>query len=162
VTLFSDLAFAGIALAVVLCSPASRLVAKVSSMTLAEMVKKSPIIVYGETLEVDGSSSARNVAWVTFKTLVVVRGSESLAKETIYLCNSPPPMMDYPDLRKWTGGVGVLFLTEKNNGCFELVHSYVSVVDVRDNQASTAAKEDQPISQPLGRFLKKVRSFIPK
>ena len=71
-------------------------------------------------------------------------------------------MMDYPDLRKWTGGVGVLFLTEKNNGCFELVHSYVSVVDVRDNQASTAAKEDQPISQPLGRFLKKVRSFIPK
>jgi hypothetical protein len=151
-----------IALAVVLCSPAPRLVAKVSSMSLAEMVKRSPIIVYGETLEVDGSSPPRNVAWVAFKTLVVVRGSESLAKEIIYLCNSPPPMMDYPDLRRWAGGVGVLFLTENNNGCFDLVHSYVSVVDVRDNQATTAAIEDQPIRQPLGRFLKKVRSLIQK
>jgi hypothetical protein len=146
--------------AAVLCSPAPHLVAKVSSMSLAEMVKKSPIIVYGETFEADGSSPARNVAWVAFKTLVVVRGPESLAKEVIYLCNSQPPMMDYPDLRKWADGVGVLFLAEKNDGCFQLVHSYVSVVDVRGNQASTAAIADQPISQPLGHFLKKVRSLI--
>jgi len=151
-----------IVLVVALCSPAPRLVAKVSSMSLAEMVKKSPIIVYGETLGVDGSSPARNAAWVAFKTLVVVRGSESFAKEKMYLCNSRPPMMDYPDLQRWAGGVGVLFLKEKNNGCFELVHSYVSVVDVRDNQATTAAIEGQPIHQPLGRFFKKVRSLIPK
>jgi hypothetical protein len=48
------------------------------------------------------------------------------------------------------------------SGCFELVHSYVSVVDVRDNQATTAAITDEPIRQPLGKFLSKVRRLIQK
>lgn len=147
-------------IAILLASPAP-LVAKVSGMTLAEMVKGSPVIVYGETVEV-GSSAARNAAWVAFKALLVVRGPQSLRKQTIELCNSAPRMMDYPDLRKWSGGVGVLFLRQTDQGCFDLVHGHVSVVDVRDNLASTAAIEGQPKWQPLGLFFKKVRGLIAK
>src|SRR5690348_16190286 len=89
---------------------ATDLFAKPASATFAELVRQSPVIVFGR-LETEGSSVPKpGSGWVSFKTLRVLRGDASLGGRDIQLCNSPPPMREYPDLSKLTGEV-VLFLS---------------------------------------------------
>ena len=132
------------------------LVAKPAAVTLEELVKHSPVIVLGR-LETEGDSVPKpGSGWVSFKSLQILKGDASFGGRDIQLCNSPPPMMEYPDLSKLTGEV-VLFLSAKKKGCFEYSRTTTSVVGVRDGKVTTAAIADQPICQPWNAFLDKLR-----
>jgi hypothetical protein len=140
---------------------ATDLFAKPASVTLAELVKRSPVIVRGR-LETEGSSVPKpGFGWVSFKALQVLRGDASLGGRDIQLCNAPPPMAEYPDLSKLTGEV-VLFLSAEKGGCFEYSHTTTSIAGARDSGVDTAAIADQPIYQPWDVFLKKLRKLVGK
>jgi hypothetical protein len=142
--------------AVLLVLFAPILVAKPAAVTLEELVQQSSVIVYGR-LETEGSSVPKpGEGWVSFKSLQVLKGDASFGGRDIQLCNSPPPMREYPDLSKLTGEV-VLFLSVGKEGCFEYSRTTTSVVGVRDGTVTTAAIADQPIYQPWNVFLEKLR-----
>lgn len=135
------------------------LFAKPAGATFAELVQQSPVIVFGR-LEMEGSSVPKpGSGWVPFKSLQVLRGDASLGGRDIQLCNSPPPMREYPDLSKLTGEV-VLFLSAEKAGCFEYSHTTISVAGARDGRVDTAAMADQPMSLSWDKFLKKLRKLI--
>ena len=69
-------------------------------------------------------------------------------------------MTDYPDISKWAGYEVILFLSPRPEGCFELSHSYVAVVEVRDGVAQTSRIEKQPESQPSEKLLKKIQKEV--
>jgi len=132
------------------------LMAKPAAVTLAELVQHSPVIVLGR-LETEGDSVPKpGSGWISFKSLQVLKGDASFGGRNIHLCNSPPPMREYPDLSKLVGEV-VLFLSAEKGGCYEYSHTTTSVVGVRDGKVTTAAIADQPIYQPWNVFLEKLR-----
>ena len=138
---------------------ATDLFAKPAGASFAELVQQSPVIVFGR-LETEGSSvPTPGSGWVPFKALQVLRGDTSLAGRDIQLCNSPPPMAEYPDLSKLTGEV-VLFLSAEKAGCFEYSHTTISVAGVCDGRVDTAAMADQPMYLSWDVFLKKLRKLI--
>lgn len=140
---------------------ATDLAAKPAGATLAQLVQQSPVIVFGR-LETEGSSVPKpGSGWVPFKSLQVLRGDASLAGRDIQLCNSPPPMREYPDLSKLTGEV-VLFLSAEKAGCFEYSHTTISVAGARDGRVDTAAMADQPMSLSWDEFLQRFRKLISK
>ena len=140
---------------------ATDLAAKPGNVTFSELVRHSPVIVFGR-LETEGSSVPQpGSGWVTFKSLQVLRGDSSLGGRDIQLCNSPPPMREYPDLSKLTGEV-VLFLSAEKAGCFEYSYTTISVAGARDGRVDTAAMADQPMSLSWDEFLKKLRKLIAK
>lgn len=135
------------------------LCAKPTGATFAELVQQSPVIVFGR-LETEGSTvPTPGSGWVPFKSLQVLRGDASLGGRDIQLCNSPPPMREYPDLSKLTGEV-VLFLSAEKAGCFEYSHTTISIAGVRDGRVDTAAIADQPMYLSWDVFLKKLRKLI--
>lgn len=135
---------------------ASILVAKPAAVTLAELVHQSPVIVFGR-LEIEGSSVPKpGAGLVPFKSSRVLKGDASLGGRDIQLCNSPPPVREYPDLSKLAGDV-ILFLSAEKERCFEYSRTTISVVGVRDGKVTTAAIADQPIYQSWNVFLKKLR-----
>jgi hypothetical protein len=100
--------------------------------------------------------------WASFEALQVLKGDASLANRAIQLCNSPPPMREYPDPTRWMAREFVLFLSAEKEGCFEYSHTTTSVVGVHDGKVTTAAIADQPIYQPWDIFLKKLRKLMAK
>lgn len=140
---------------------APNLFAKPASVTLAQLVRQSPVIVFGR-LEVEGSSvPTPGSGWVPFKSSQVLKGDMSLSGRDIQLCNSPPPMREYPNLSKLVGEV-ILFLSAEKGGCFEYSHTTTSVVGVRDGRVETAAIADQPIDLPWNVFLERLRKLTPR
>ena len=135
--------------------------AKPAAVTLAGLVQKSSVIVFGRVETEGGSVSKPGSRWVPFKSSRVLKGDTSLAGRDIQLCNSPPPMREYPDLSKLMGEI-VLFLSAEKDGCFEYSHTTTSVVGVRDGKVTTAAIADQPIYQPWNVFLEKLRNLVSK
>jgi hypothetical protein len=69
-------------------------------------------------------------------------------------------MTDYPDIAKWTGREVVLFLSPRTEGCFQLSHSYVAVVEVDGGVAQTGRVDKQPDNQLLEIFLQKIRRVV--
>lgn len=137
------------------------LVAKPASVTLADLVRQSPVIVLGR-LETEGDSVPKpGSGWVSFKSTQVLKGDAAYGSRDIQLCNSPPPMREYPDLSKLAGEV-VLFLSAETGGCFEYSHTTTSVLGVRDGNVTTAAIADQPLYQPWDVFVGKLRSLMAK
>ena len=148
-----------VAALVLLLAPA--VYAKPSSVTLAELVHKSSFIVFGR-LDPGGESVPKpGSGRVLFKSLRVLKGDATFVDRDIQLCNSPPPMAEYPDLSKFTGEA-VLFLSAKKAGCFEYSHTTTSFVMVDDGTVTSAAIADEPIYQPWDVFLKKLRSLLAK
>lgn len=147
-------------LAVLMLLLSPDLLAKTAAITLAKLVQRSPVIVLGQ-IDNEAHSTRANSRWVSFKPSKVIKGDASLADHDIQLCNSPPPMREYPELSKLTGDA-VLFLSTERGGCFEFSHTTTSVVQVRAGRATTAAIADQPIYQPWEVFLRKLRSLISK
>lgn len=145
--------FAGVIL-FSLISP--NLLARATAVTLAQLVSESPTILYGHA-----DASAAKSQQVPFEVSLVLKGPASLGKGRVILCNSPPPMREYPDLSKLTGNQ-ILFLSEKKGECFDLSHTYRSVVNVRDDIVSTVAIQDEPKRQSYETFLKKIRLFVSK
>ncbi len=132
---------------------------RVSVKTLPELVKMSPVITYGRIASTATTSSAGG-DWVPFEPVEILRGSSTLGGKEISLCRSPPPMTDYPDISKWAGYEVILFLSPRPEGCFELSHSYVAVVEVRDGIAQTSRIEKQPESQPSEKLLNKIKKEV--
>jgi hypothetical protein len=132
--------------------------AKIAPVTLSDLVEKSQAIVYGHAVAAGDSSQSKDTTLVTFEVSKVLKGAASLTSRQMILCNSPPPMVDYPDLSK-LGGDNVIFLVERPSGCFGLTRGYKSIVPIRDNRALTQALEHQPKDQELKLFLQKV-SFL--
>jgi hypothetical protein len=140
---------------------APALYAKPSSVTLAELVHKSSVIVLGR-VETNGKSVPKpGSGRVSFKSLRVLKGEALLVGRDIQLCNSPPPMAEYPDLSKFTGEA-VLLLSSEEAGCFEYSHTTTSFVMVDHGTVTSAAIADEPIYQPWDVFLKKLRKLVAK
>src|ERR1700757_1217503 len=136
---------------------ATDLLAKTTAATLPELVQESSVIVYGQIDTV--RSPAPRAPWMSFKVSEVIKGDPSLSTDAIFLCNSPPPMREYPDLSKLTGNL-VLFLSSQKGGCFDFSHTVKSVVEVHGDQVKTVVIDDQPDTQSFKLFLKKVRNLV--
>src|SRR4029079_10018062 len=133
--------------------------ARVSVKTLPELVNISKFIAYGRIVS-NAATSSGDRDWVSFEPMQILRGSSTLVGKPVSLCRKPPPMTDYPDISKWAAYEVVLFLSPRPEGCFELSHSYVAVVEVRDGVAQTARVEKQPDNQPCDLFLQKIRKLV--
>jgi hypothetical protein len=130
-------------------------------VTLPELIQKSQVIVYGHLDQSIERSSSPVAPWLRFKTLQVLKGTSSVKDGIVVLCNSRPPQGEWADLSKLSGD-SILFLTSKDGACFDVSHSYRSVVAIRDGQASTVTIKGQPKEQPLELFLQNVRTLVSK
>jgi hypothetical protein len=130
-------------------------------VTLPQLIQKSQVIVYGHLDESAERSSSPVATWLRFKALQVLKGTSSVQDGIVVLCNSRPPQGEWADLSKLSGD-SILFLTSKDGACFDVSHSYRSVVAIRDGQASTVAIKDQPKEQSLESFLQNVRTLVSK
>lgn len=126
---------------------------KATVVTLPDLVQQSSVIAYGHIKAGPSESGSR----VSFQALSMFKGADSAVDGTILLCNARPNT-EWPDVSKLTGE-NVLFL-KRDGACFNLSHSYRSVVRVRDDRATTIVIKDQPDEQPLDEFLRKVRSLV--
>jgi hypothetical protein len=135
------------------------LCAKAEPVALPELVRQSSTIVLGQIPADDLTKAAEQ--WVSFKSSQVFKGDAALAGRTIQLCNSPPPMREYPKISLLTGEV-ILFLVAKESGCFEFSHTTRSVVEVHDGEVMTAAIADQPLEQSFEAFIGKLRKLVAK
>jgi hypothetical protein len=135
--------------------------AKPASITLSQLVRQSSVIVLGRLEMRGGSVPKPGSGQITFRPSQVLKGDASFGSRDIKLCNSAPPMREYPDLSKLTGEV-VMFLSAEKDGCFEYSHTTTSVVAVRDGKVTTAAIADQPIYEPWNVFLQRVSSLVSK
>jgi hypothetical protein len=147
-----------IAILLVLVAPA--LFAKPSSITLAELVQQSSAIVLGRLSAEGGSAPKPGTGWADFEASQILKGDGSLANGPILLCNSPPPMREYPDPTRWIGREVVLFLSAAKEGCFEYAHTTTSVLAVDNGKVTTAAIADEPIYQPWSVFVKKLHKIM--
>jgi hypothetical protein len=133
--------------------------AKPASITLRQLVRQSSVIVLGR-LKTEGSIVPKpGSGRIIFLASRVLKGDASYGGRDIQLCNSPPPMREYPDLSRLTGEV-VMFLSAENDGCFEYSHTTTSVAGVRDGNVTTAAIADQPIYEPWDVFLQKITALV--
>jgi hypothetical protein len=133
--------------------------AKVTGITLPELVRQSSTIVLGR---VETSDSTRAVGqWALFRSSRILKGDDALTGRTIQLCNSRSPVGEYPKLSLLTYDV-ILFLVAKKTGCFEFSHATRSVVEVHGDTVMTAALTDQPLEQPRDEFIEKLRKLITK
>ena len=83
----------------------------------------------------------------------------ALAGRTIQLCNSPPPLGEYPKLSLLTYDV-ILFLVARKNDCFEFSYRTRSVVEVHGDKVMTAALADQPLEQSRDEFIGRLRKLV--
>jgi hypothetical protein len=136
----------------------STTVARMTDITLPELIKKSEVIVFGHINPSVPTDPQEASAPVPFEVVATLKGSKLLKpSKKVLLCN-PHDNSELPDLSKLTGNI-VVFVTRTAN-CFELSHGYVSVVLLTEGRASTYAIKDQPENQPRKSFLNLVRTII--
>ncbi|HZF17086.1 MAG TPA: hypothetical protein VE046_14190 [Steroidobacteraceae bacterium] len=129
--------------------------AKATIVTLSELVTQSQVIVYGRVVGSPAALSPQSK--VRFEVSTVFKGDSLVHDGAVLLCNSRPNS-EWPDVSKVAGN-SVLFLAQKE-GCLELSHSYRALLKVQGDQISTVTIEDQPDSQPLDQFFKKVQALV--
>ena len=130
--------------------------AKMTIVTLSQLVKKSEIIVYGHFNPLARGASNQSSAAIQFEAESILKGRDAVALGIIPLCNLEYP--DEYDLARLTG-VDILFISKKGQ-CYVLSHGDRSVVPVYDGRAHTVAIEDQPEVQLLQEFLGKIRTVV--
>jgi hypothetical protein len=130
--------------------------AKMTIVTLSQLVKKSEIIVYGHFNPLASGALNQSPAVIQFEAESILKGKDAVAVGIIPLCNLEYP--DEYDLAKLTG-VDILFISKKGP-CYVLSHGDRSVVPVYDGRAHTVAIEDQPEVQLLQEFLGKMRTVV--
>jgi hypothetical protein len=132
--------------------------AKMTIVTLSELIKKSEIIVYGHFNPLVRGASNQSPAVVLFEVESIFKGTVAVVVGIIPLCNLRDEYSDEYDLAKLTG-VDILFVSKKGR-CYELSHGDRSVVPVYGGGAHTIAIEDQPDEQPLEEFVGKIRTIV--
>ena len=130
--------------------------AKMTIVTLSQLVKKSEIIVYGHFNPLASGASNQSPAVIQFEAESILKGKDAVAPGIIPLCNLEYP--DEYDLAKLTG-VDIVFISKKGP-CYVLSHGDRSVVPVYDGRAHTVAIEDQPEVQLLQEFMGKIRTAV--
>jgi hypothetical protein len=133
------------------------LYAKIAGINLPELVRQSSTIVLGRVQTSDSAQAAGQ--WAPFRSLQVFKGDAALAGRTIQLCNSPPPLGEYPKLSLLTYDV-ILFLVAGKSGCFEFSYRTRSVVEVHGDKVMTAALADQPLEQSRDEFIERLRKLV--
>jgi hypothetical protein len=129
--------------------------ARVTVVTLSQLVDESDTIVYG-SFKLTRRSSAQSPSYVQFTPKSVLRGKDLSVNGSITFCNSSGETA--PDLSKMNGEL-VIFAT-KQTECFGLSHGNKSIIRVKAGRARTAAMDDQPLAQPLSSLLKKIRALV--
>jgi hypothetical protein len=130
--------------------------AKMTIVTLSQLVKKSEVIVYGHFNPLVREASNQSPAVIQFEAESIIKGKDAVAVGIIPLCN-----LEYSDeynLAKLTG-VDILFVSKKGQ-CYVLSHGDRSVVPVYDGRAHTTAIEDQPEEQTLEELLVKIQTLL--
>jgi hypothetical protein len=84
--------------------------AKMTMVTLSQLVKKSEIIVYGHFNPLASGASNQSPAVIQFEAESILKGKDVVAVGMIPLCNLEYP--DEYDLAKLTG-VDILFISKK-------------------------------------------------
>ena len=133
--------------------------AKATTVTLAELTKESQLIVYGKTSTGTESPPVLSTVRLQFNAVQVLKGQSLIQGGVVLLCNGQPNT-EWPDLSKLTQEA-VLFLIPHGD-CFNLSHSYRSVVKVHDGRAATGAIKGEPDDQLLSQFLHKTRRLASK
>jgi hypothetical protein len=126
--------------------------AKLTIVTLAELVKKSDVVVIGHFPPHEGPD--RGGSAIPFIPEATLKGTPQ-SKEAILFCNVHGD--EYPDLSKMEG-TRVIFAL-KTAHCLKLAHGNRSIVYVESGSAKTVLIEDEPEYQPLKEFLEKIRSL---
>ena len=129
--------------------------AKMTVVSLSELVRKSDLIVYGHvnlTVGVSGESPSL----VSFVPETILKGNAIPGKSGITFCN--PTGDELPDLSKIAGQL-VIFASKRPE-CFELSHGDRSLVPVEAGVAKTVAIEGQPDTQSFRSFTRKLRLLV--
>ena len=126
--------------------------AKLTNISLAELVEGSTVIAYGRSVT-DGKSSPL----VVFQTETLLKGPREAAQKTLRICNDPADVESY-DLSKVSEPY-VVFATGGKD-CYTPIHGLRSVVQVREGIALTGNISDQPQEQPVTAFIKKVSQLV--
>jgi len=124
---------------------------KATNITLAELVKKSDVVVVGHFLR----RNETNRGGIPFVPESVLKGSPQL-KGVILFCDVHAE--EYPDLSK-VEGTSVIFAL-RSEPCLNLSHAERSIVYVESEAANTVEINDQPYSQPLKELVKKIRALV--
>ena len=131
--------------------------AKVTVVTLSQLVDESDTIVYG-SFKSSSRASAQSSSFVQFVPRSILRGKDLSVNGSITFCNSSGETA--PDLSKMNGEL-VLFATKRLE-CFGLAHGNKSIVRIKAGRARTGAMDDQPQAQSLSSLLKKIRALVAK
>jgi hypothetical protein len=130
--------------------------ARVTVVTLSQLVDESDTIVYGSFKLTPRAAAAQSESFVSFIPKSILRGQGIAVNEPIALCNTSGERV--PDLSKMTGTL-VIFAT-KQLECFGLAHGNKSIIRVKAGRARTGAMDDQPEAQPLKTLLNKIRVLV--
>jgi hypothetical protein len=124
--------------------------ARLTNITLEELVTRSTLVAYGRT----ETKSADDSSTVTFEIATLLMGPSDVARKTVRICNDVTDVESY-DLSRITRSY-IVFAAAKDN-CYAPVHGLRSVVQVREDAALTANISGEPSEQPLNTLLSKIK-----
>lgn len=142
----------GVVLSFVLLVWSDASVARLTNITLEELVAGSTLIAYGRTETKDAEASSVGFAVTTF-----LKMPSETAEKKARICNDATEIESY-DLSLVTRTY-VVFAAAKND-CYAPIHGLRSVVQVRDDIALTGNISGQPAEQPLDNLLSKIRVLV--
>jgi hypothetical protein len=129
--------------------------AKMTVVSLSELVRKSDVIVYGH-VDLTVAASGESPSLMPFVPMEILKGKAIAGNGAITFCN--PHSDELPDLSKMTGTF-VIF-GSKRPECFDLSHGDRSIISVEAGVAKTVAIRDQPETQQLNALLRKIRALV--
>jgi hypothetical protein len=131
-------------------------VAKLTNITLAELVRSSMLIAYGRTVQSSPHAAKTGAGMVLFEPSSILKGKSLVRGNRLALCNTPDDIESY-NLRE-IGGSYLVF-ARKSGDCFLPIHGLRSVVVVEKDQAATGNIKDEPEEQPIVALLGTVRKL---
>jgi hypothetical protein len=124
---------------------------KATNITLAELVQKSDVVVFGHFV----SSNGTDREGIPFVPESVLKGSPKI-NGVIFFCDVHAE--EYPDLSKMEG-TSVIFAVRSQH-CLNLSHAERSIVYVESETVNTVEINGQPDFQPIKEFLRKIRALV--
>jgi len=128
--------------------------ARMITATLSQLVRESPVIVFGHFRQIVDHPSVSSDAGVVFDIVEVLKGKSG---KTLNLCNYHPDS-EWPDLSRLDGDY-ILF-AEPAGTCEKLTLGYRSLTPVVDRVANTSGIEGEPARQPLKTILIRLRALV--
>jgi hypothetical protein len=128
--------------------------ARMVTATLSQLVRDSPVVVFGHFRQIVDHPAASSDATVEFDIVEVLKGKP---RTKLSLCNYHPDS-EWPDLSRLNGDY-VLF-AEPDGTCERLTLGYRSLTPVVNRVANTSGIEDEPARQPIQKFLMRLRALV--